>query len=331
MTTEQLEALKAVQYAYQKMQVTEEVLDESILRYGEKNVGKRDPDQFSAEKLAGEDKDPKVAYSNKPKVHPSTLRAVQASQDAESGRYYHKVPFAYKDAFKAIGGKWDNDRKSWYLTNKETSDANKAKFFKEDLDEAEYNGYGKEIKIPKLIGMHFYNVPEGKEKDAASVGVKQTKSGKWALPKYDTSGASHDTMRRRADIRLGKGVYWEPKTTNEELDEALTGREALAVAAKKKGFGTPEKEALLLKQKAEMEARHAKADADYEVRYGKKPSVNEDSDLEEKVSTPADIEQRADVVKSMKKKLPELKAKYGDRAPSVMYAIATNVAKKQPD
>jgi hypothetical protein len=247
MTTEQLEAMKAVQDTYQKMQETEEVLDESNLRYGEKNVGKRDPDLFNAEKTAGEDKDPKVAYSNKPKVHPSTLRDVQSAEDEKAGRYYHKVAFSQKDSFKAIGGRWDNDRKSWYLTDKETSDANKSKYFKEDLD------------------------------------------------------------------------------------EALTGREALAVAAKKKGFGTPEKEALLLKQKAEMEARHAKADADYEARYGKKPSVNEDSDLEEKVLTPTDIEQKEVAVKGMKKKLPELKAKYGDRAQSIMYAIATNIAKKQPD
>ena len=128
-----------------------------------------------------------------------------------------------------------------------------------------------------------------------------------------------------------QATYRKMQEIEEDLDEALTGREALSVAAKKKGFGTPEKEALLLKQKAEMEARHAKADADYEARYGKKPSVNEESDLEEKVLTPTDIKQRHVVVMKMKKKLPDLKAKYGDRAQSVMYAVATNIAKKQPD
>lgn len=116
-----------------------------------------------------------------------------------------------------------------------------------------------------------------------------------------------------------------------EMREALTGREALATAAKKKGFGTPEKEALLLKQKAEMEARHAKADADYEARYGKKPSVREEKDLEEKALTAADIKQKEKVVKGMKKKLADFKDKYGDSAKGVMYAAATNIAKKMPD
>jgi hypothetical protein len=127
------------------------------------------------------------------------------------------------------------------------------------------------------------------------------------------------------------------KPVKEELDEdpaieeALTGREALAAAAKKKGFGTPEREALLLKQQEEMKARHAKADADYEARYGKKPSVCEESDLEEKVLTAADVKQKEQIVKGMKKKLADFKAKYGDRAQTVMYATATNIAKNQPD
>jgi hypothetical protein len=241
MTSEQMQAMQAVQESYLEMQ------EANYLRYGEKNIGKRDTDDYSAEKLAGEDKDVKPAYSKKPNVHPSTLRAVQASQDAEAGRYYHKVAFSQKDAFKSLGGKWDNDRKSWYLTDKETSDANKTKYFKE------------------------------------------------------------------------------------ELDEALTGREALAAAAKKKGFGTSEKEALLLKQKAEMEARHAKADADYEARYGKKASVKEDAELEEKTLTPTDIKQKEVAVMGLKKNLASLKAKYGDRAKAVLYATATNIAKKQPD
>ena len=47
-----------------------------------------------------------------------------------------------------------------------------------------------------------------------------------------------------------------------ELDEKLTGREALDKVAQEKGFGKPSREQELLKQKEEMEARHAKADAE---------------------------------------------------------------------
>ena len=99
-----------------------------------------------------------------------------------------------------------------------------------------------------------------------------------------------------------------------EMQEALTGREALAAAAKKKGFGTPEREAELLKQQGEMKARHAKADTEYEARYGKKTSVCEEIGLEEKELTPADVKQKEMVVKGMKKKLADFKASLAQTA-----------------
>ena len=52
------------------------------------------------------------------------------------------------------------------------------------------------------------------------------------------------------------------KTTN----ESSTGREALDKAAQEKGFGKPSREQELLKQKKEMEARHAKADLESKER-----------------------------------------------------------------
>lgn len=116
-----------------------------------------------------------------------------------------------------------------------------------------------------------------------------------------------------------------------EMQEASTGREALAAAAKKKGFGTAEREAELLKQQEEMKARHAKADTDYETRYGKKPSVCEETELEEKALTPADVGQKEEIIKGLKNKLSDFKAKYGERAKGVMYATATKIAQKMPD
>ena len=99
----------------------------------------------------------------------------------------------------------------------------------ESLDEIEYNGYGKEVKTPKMVGMHFYNVPKEKEADAKRWGLKQTKSGKWGKTKYDTSGASHNDDVRRTDMQFGKSTYWEPKKVSEsieflELDEMNIGK-----------------------------------------------------------------------------------------------------------
>jgi hypothetical protein len=60
-------------------------------------------------------------------------------------------------------------------------------------------------------------------------------------------------------------------TKYQELDEAkLTGREALAAAAKKHGFGTKEREAELVKRGEEIATRNKRLDAEEAQRYGKK-------------------------------------------------------------
>jgi len=64
---------------------------------------------------------------------------------------------------------------------------------------------------PVLQGYYFYNVPAGKEQEAASYGVKQTKSGKWAKAKYSTSGRSFDMQKDMADKAFGSGKWWAPK------------------------------------------------------------------------------------------------------------------------
>jgi hypothetical protein len=53
----------------------------------------------------------------------------------------------------------------------------------------------------KPKGMWFYNVPAGKDLEAKSIGLKQTKSGKWYSRNQSTV----------ADMKFGQGRYWEPK------------------------------------------------------------------------------------------------------------------------
>lgn len=64
-----------------------------------------------------------------------------------------------------------------------------------------------------------------------------------------------------------------------------------------------------------------------------KESVDEryNGDLEEKHLTDVDKEQKETAVKGLKKNLDYFKDKYGKSAEAVMYATATNIAKKQPD
>ena len=64
---------------------------------------------------------------------------------------------------------------------------------------------------PVLQGYYFYNVPAGKEQEAATYGIKQTKSGKWAKAKYSTSGRSYSMQKDMADKAFGPGKWWAPK------------------------------------------------------------------------------------------------------------------------
>lgn len=51
--------------------------------------------------------------------------------------------------------------------------------------------------------------------------------------------------------------------------------------------------------------------------------------IEEKTLTEPEAKKKEEVVKSMKKKLPSFKERYGDRAKEVMYATATKIAKEK--
>jgi hypothetical protein len=68
----------------------------------------------------------------------------------------------------------------------------------------------------RMVGMFFYNVQPGQEQEAASLGVKKTKSGKWAKTKYNTSGRTFGFQKDLADKAFGVGKWWAPKTESVE-------------------------------------------------------------------------------------------------------------------
>ena len=73
---------------------------------------------------------------------------------------------------------------------------------------------------PKMVGMFFYNVQPGQENEAAALGIKQTKSGKWAKTKYSTSGHTFGMQKDQADKKFGIGKWWAPK--NESVEQDVT-------------------------------------------------------------------------------------------------------------
>lgn len=88
---------------------------------------------------------------------------------------------------------------------------------KELAHEDEWNK--REAAKPKLKGYFFYNVPSNDKDTAAAYGVKQLKSGKWAMAIYDKSGNSTYFRKQKADEAFGPGKWWSPndkKKTNED-------------------------------------------------------------------------------------------------------------------
>jgi len=59
------------------------------------------------------------------------------------------------------------------------------------------------------------------------------------------------------------------------------------------------------------------------------PSMKDVSMVSEKEMSPAQMKKREEIVKSMKKKMPDFQKKYGDRAKDVMYATATKMAMRE--
>jgi hypothetical protein len=68
-----------------------------------------------------------------------------------------------------------------------------------------------------MVGITFFEVPSGNEKEATRLGLTQFKRGKWGVKhqfdKHIISVASdrEKSMVSAAERRFGKGRYWEPK------------------------------------------------------------------------------------------------------------------------
>jgi SAM-dependent methyltransferase len=90
-----------------------------------------------------------------------------------------------------------------------------------DREPAERHDYHRNAGTkPKFVGMYVYdNVTPADERDALAIGMKKTKTGKWALFKYNTSGFGFNKKKASCDIAFGPGRYWEPKKTFEEETE----------------------------------------------------------------------------------------------------------------
>ena len=73
-------------------------------------------------------------------------------------------------------------------------------------------GYAKKLRKPKMVGGFFYRVPNADHQTAISIGLHQTKSGKWMIPVYTNQNDPQiQATKQQADAVYGDGKWWTPK------------------------------------------------------------------------------------------------------------------------
>jgi hypothetical protein len=112
-----------------------------------------------------------------------------------------------------------------------------------------------------------------------------------------------------------------------EMDNDYKTASDSQVTIAKRLAGIKQAKAKLNKEEASIdEATHTEIQVIDMTDGSQKPVINI-VDLEEKSLTEPEMKKKEEVVKSMKKGIAGFKERYGDRAKSVMYATATNIAK----
>ncbi len=144
----------------------------------------------------------------------------------------------------------------------------------DDYEEPRRNhgyGYNRPAAKPVLSGYYFYNVSPADENDATALGLKKTKSGKWALAVYNTSGRSTTMKKQSADRAFGPGRWWAPKTESVEqgVAEAMSPQQQHDFDRMRAGA--------MSRQEYDAKWRK-KRKSDDEVIYGKRKGVAEGSD-----------------------------------------------------
>ena len=96
-----------------------------------------------------------------------------------------------------------------------------AEYKKDQELEQRCTGYKSNSKQPKAKGIWFYIVPRDKEDLAKAYGLTKTKTGKWGLTQYDTSGRTFMLKKESSDKAFGEGNWFKftPKQANQYEDE----------------------------------------------------------------------------------------------------------------
>jgi len=195
------------------------------------------------------------------------------------------------DEYKSVGGVYKH--KGTYGTEKST--------------EAGYTDYDKENEMAKK------NL---KAKEPKKYGARQN---------YVRSTRVNESFTEMLEAykQNGLSVFVKEEPDNEQYHKEVDDQIAVATGKKKQPkLSTGETVGV----KSMAEETHTEVEVyDFTDVNGVKVST---IDLEERSLTEPEAKKKEEIVKSMKKKMPGFKERYGERAKSVMYATATKMAKK---
>jgi hypothetical protein len=233
------------------------------------------------------------------------------------------------------------EQKQKNMMKKATSD----KKMKEEIEQIEeLVGKGK---LPQIASYHKQKGDEAKGKmeiirnTNTTVPVPKEKSAK--IYAKDAEATQHYTQAKRAKALMNKEEV-------EQEEKSMTFSEMLA-AYKEHGLAVIAEEPTQDEYEKEIKKAQAKSEGKEKAEVAKaavQAVKNEEThtkiqvidmtdpnniqkseiDLEERSLTEPEAKKKEEIVKSMKKKMPGFKERYGERAKEVMYATATKMAKK---
>jgi hypothetical protein len=122
-------------------------------------------------------------------------------------------------------------------------------------------------------------------------------------------------------------AFFAEEPTQDQYEKEIKDQIASATGKKKQpGVSTPSTQGVKTMPEETQSKTHNQVQVvDMTDPNGIKVST---IDLEERSLTEPEAKKKEEIVKSMKKKMPGFKERYGERAKSVMYATATKLAKK---
>jgi len=156
----------------------------------------------------------KVPVTQKPRQGPlrpqtGAGKHKDKKRDQKQGKEKHKKPFMEQGVAEGRFGRSSYYNPMDYERDQQRQmDYDKREFKRQELQHE--LGHEDDPRRAKPKGMWFYNVPTLDLFKAKSLGLRQSRSGKW----YSTS------PNPQADKEFGPGKYWEPKSEGMESDDS---------------------------------------------------------------------------------------------------------------